>query len=442
MPAGTPEKQHGPMRAFRALRYRNFRLFFIGQGLSLSGTWMQSVAVSWLVFRLTQSELVLGLVAFAGQLPILIISPFAGVLGDRLERRRMLIAVQVLAMAQAFTLAGLTLGGAIQVWHIAALAAILGIANAVEMPTRQAFVIQLIGNRADLGNAIALNSGIFNGSRLIGPAIAGVVVALAGEGVCFALNGASYLAVLAALMMMNITPRRPGTPGPGIFSELKEGLAYAFGFRPIRDLIFTVATISLVAMSFPVLLPIFAGRILGGGSYTYGFLVAATGAGALSGVAFLAMRKNVLGLGRVISAALVIFGAGLFAFSFSRLALLSIGILVVVGFGMIAAMASCNTMVQTLVDEDKRGRVMSLYVMAVMGTAPLGSLLAGSVSSAIGAPYTVRIGGAICVLAGIVFAARLPSFRKIVRPIYREMGIIPEVVAGIQTADELPRSPE
>ena len=318
----------------------------------------------------------------------------------------------------------------------------LGIANAIEMPTRQAFVIEMVGSKADLSNAIALNSGIFNGTRLIGPAVAGIVVAYAGEGVCFAINGASYIAALVALLMMKIPARPAGRPAPGLLSELKEGFAHAFGFRPIRDLILTVATISLVAMSFPVLLPIFAGPLLGGGSHTYGFLVAATGAGALAGVAFLAMRKSVLGLGRIISIALGVFGAGLIAFSFSRSLPLSICILAVVGFGMIATMASCNTMVQTLVDEDKRGRVMSFYVMAVMGTAPLGSILAGSVSSAIGAPYTVRIGGAICIVGGIVFAARLPSLRKIVRPIYRKMGIIPEVAVGIQAADELPRPPE
>jgi MFS family permease len=398
---------------------------------------MQSVAVSWLVFRLTHSEFMLGLVAFAGQAPIFFISPFAGVLGDRLNRRRMLIAVQVVAMAQAFTLAGLTLAGVIRVWEIAALALVLGIVNAVEMPSRQAFVIEMIGNKEDLSNAIALNSGIFNGSRLIGPAIAGVVVALAGEGACFAFNGASYFAALAALLMMNIPRRTAGAPGPGLLSEMKEGLSYIFGFRPIRDLIATVGLISLIAMSFPVLLPIFAGHVLGGGSRTYGFLVAATGAGAIGGVAFLAVRKNVLGLGRIISAALVLFGTGLIAFSFSHSDVLSICILVPVGFGMICTMASCNTMVQTLVDEDKRGRVMSFYVMAVMGTAPLGSLLAGSVSSAIGAPYTVLIGGLICILGGIVFALRLPSLRKIVRPIYRKMGIIPEVAAGIRAADEM-----
>lgn len=428
----------GLNHALRSLRFRNYRLFFIGQGVSLIGTWMQSVATSWLVFRLTHSEMALGLVAFAGQIPILFISPFAGVLGDRINRRSILIAVQVMAMAQAFTLAVLTFTGAIRVWQIALLGLVLGIANAFEMPSRQAFVIEMIDDKAELSNAIALNSGIFNGSRLLGPAIAGFVVARAGEGVCFAANGVSYVAALAALLMMNIAPRRAERKNERILSDLKEGLAYAFGFRPIRDLIATVALISLVAMSFPVILPIFAGSVLHGDSHTYGFLVAATGAGALSGVAFLAMRKSVVGLGRVVSAALVVFGATLAVFSFSRWEALSICILVITGFGMITTMASCNTMVQTIVDEDKRGRVMSIYVMAVMGTAPLGSLLAGGVSAAIGAPKTVLFGGIICILGGIVFALRLPSLRKIVRPIYRKMGIIPEVAAGIQAADEQP----
>ncbi|HOT43507.1 MAG TPA: MFS transporter [Spirochaetota bacterium] len=442
MHASRPKSLGGFRHGLRSLRHRNFRLFFMGQGVSLVGTWMQSVATSWLVFRMTHSEFMLGIVAFAGQVPILFISPFAGVLGDRVNRRYILIAVQAVAMAQAFTLAALTLTGAVRVWQIALLAALLGVTNAFEMPSRHAFVVEMIGDKADLGNAIALNSGIFNGSRLIGPAIAGIVVARAGEGVCFALNGASYVAAMAVFIMMTIKTRPEGRKGTTFLSEIKDGLFYAFGFRPIRDLIATVALISLVAMSFPVLLPIFAGSVLGGDSHTYGFLVAATGAGALAGVAFLAMRRSVLGLGRVISAALVLFGATLIAFSFSRTAALSTGILVLTGFGMITTMASCNTMVQTLVDEDKRGRVMSFYIMAVMGTAPLGSILAGSVSSAIGAPDTVLCGGALCVLGGIVFALRLPSLRRVVRPIYHRMGIVPDDAAGIQAADELPGPPE
>jgi MFS family permease len=442
MHSSDPKIPGGFKLALRALRHRNYRLFFIGQGVSLIGTWMQSIATGWLMFRMTHSEFMLGLLAFSGQIPTFLLSPFAGVLGDRLDRRRILIVVQVVAMIQAFILTGFTLAGIIQVWQIIILAFFLGIANAFEMPSRQAFVVEMVDDKSDLGNAIALNSGMFNGSRLIGPAIAGIVVAIAGEGVCFALNGISYLAAIIAYVLMKIPARKTVRPKARLFTELKEGLQYSFGFRPIRDLIATVAFMSLVAMSFPVLLPIFASRILHGGSYTYGFLVASTGAGALAGVAFLALRKNVLGLGRIISTALIVFGLGLVAFSFSKSAILSICILVPVGFGMIATMASCNTMVQTIVEEDKRGRVMSFYVMAFMGAAPLGSLLAGSVSSAIGAPYTVCIGGILCVLGGIVFFFRLPALRRIIRPIYRKMGIIPEVAIGIQVADELRKPPE
>jgi MFS family permease len=427
MHSGEQKMSGGFKLALRALRHRNYRLFFIGQGVSLIGTWMQTIAAGWLVFRLTHSEFMLGLLAFSGQIPTFLLSPFAGVLGDRMNRRRILIVAQVASMLQAFMLAGLTITGVIQVWHILLLAFLLGVTNAFEMPSRQAFVIEMVDDKSDLGNAIALNSGLFNGSRFIGPAVAGIVVAVAGEGVCFMLNGISYFAAIIAFILMRIPGRETSGPKTRLFSELKEGLLYSFGFRPIRDLIATVALMSLVAMSFPVLLPIFASRILHGGSYTYGFLVASTGAGALAGVAFLAMRKNVLGLGRIISVALMLFGLGLVVFSFSNSAVLSICILAPVGFAMISTMASCNTMVQTIVDEDKRGRVMSFYVMAFMGAAPLGSLLAGSVSSVIGAPYTVCIGGILCILGGIVFAFRLPALRKIIRPIYRKMGIIPEM---------------
>jgi MFS family permease len=428
--------------ALRALRFRNYRLFFFGQGISFIGTWMQSIATSWLVFRMTDSPFMLGLTAFAGQIPVFLISPLAGVLVDRFDRRRILVAVQVLSMAQAFTLAAVTLAGVVQVWQVIALGFCLGMINAFEMPARQSFVILMVEDRADLGNAIALNSGLFNGSRLIGPAIAGLLVAYAGEGVCFLANGVSYLAALVALLMMKITRGGEDRPRARLLAELREGLAHSFGFRPIRDLILTVSLMSLVAMSFPVLLPVFATRIFGGGSHTYGFMVAASGLGALMGTIFLAMRKNVLGLGRVIVAAMLLCGAGLVALSFSRVYPVTLALLVVMGFGMISTMASCNTMVQSIVDEDKRGRVMSLYIMAFMGTAPLGSLITGSVSSVVGPSLTALFGGILCLAGGSVFALRLPALRQIVRPIYRKMGIIPEVAAGIQSADEVEKIPE
>jgi MFS family permease len=426
----------------RALRHRNYRLFFIGQGISLVGTWMQSIAVSWLIYRLTHSEFMLGLVAFAGQIPILVLSPFAGVLGDRISRHRILIIVQILAMTQSFILAGITLTGSIQVWQIGLLSLFLGIINAFDMPSRQAFVIEMIGDKADLGNAIALNSAIFNGARLVGPMTAGFLVAFAGEGVCFILNGLSYLAALTAFLRMHIPVRKTLQKGERIFLHMKEGLAYVLGFSPIRDLLITVSFISLVAFSFPVLLPVFASHILQGSSLTYGFLAASWGVGALIGTIFLASRKSVLGLGRVINVSLFISGIGLVLFSFSKWFVLSLAVLAATGFGMIATLASCNTIVQTIVAEEKRGRVMSFYVMALMGSAPFGSFIFGSVSSAIGAPFTVLAGGVLCIAIAFVVALRLPSFRKIVRPIYRGMGIIPEVAIGIQTADEMRKPPE
>jgi MFS family permease len=426
----------------RAVKHRNYRLFFIGQGVSLVGTWMQSVAASWLVFRLTQSEFMLGLNAFIGQVPVLLISPMAGVLGDRISRHRILIIVQILSIVQACLLAAITLTGRVQVWHIFLLSLFLGIVNAFEMPSRQAFVIEMLEDKSDLGNAIALNSGLFNGARLVGPSIAGIIVALAGEGVCFIVNAASYGAALTALLLMKLRPRNVEKKITGFFTEMKEGLSYIFRFSPIRDLIITVSLTSLVAMSLPVLMPVFASRILHGSSLTYGFLVASSGFGSLAATIFLASRKSVLGLGKVIKAALFIFGIGLLLFSYSRSVILSMALLAAVGFGMILTMASCNTIVQTIVEEEKRGRVMSFYVMAFMGSAPLGSLLAGSVSSSIGAPFTVGISGVICLIGGVLFALRLPHLRKLVRPVYKHMGIIPEVAIGIQAADELRKPPE
>ncbi len=426
----------------RAVRHRNYRLFFVGQGISLVGTWMQSVAASWLVFRLTQSEFMLGLNAFIGQVPILLLSPLAGVLGDRISRRRILIAVQILSIIQACLLAAITLAGLAQVWHIFMLSLFLGLVNAFEMPSRQAFVIEMLEDKSDLSNAIALNSGLFNGARLVGPSIAGLVVAFAGEGICFVVNAVSYGAALAALLFMTIRPRKAKKRTSGFYAELKEGLAYIFGFSPIRDLIITVSFTSLVAMVLPVLMPVFAGHILHGSSLTYGFLVASSGFGSLAATIFLASRKSVLGLGRLIKIALFISGIGLLLFAYSRSVILSMAVLVPVGFGIILTMASCNTIVQTIVEEEKRGRVMSFYVMAFMGSAPIGSLMAGSVSSTIGVPLTVGISGLLCIIGGVIFALRLPHLRKLVRPVYRHMGIIKEVAIGLQTTDELRKPPE
>ncbi|MBN1533144.1 MAG: MFS transporter [Spirochaetes bacterium] len=423
--------------ALRALRHRNYRLFFLGQGISLIGTWMQSVAVAWLVFRLTRSEFMLGIVGFSSQIPAFLLSPIAGVLGDRINRHRILVAAQVLALLQALTIAAITILEVVHVWHVVALSALLGLINAFDMPTRQAFVIEMIDDKNDLGNAIALNSAIFNGSRLVGPAVAGVLIALWGEGVCFLVNGLSFIAVIAALVAMRVPERERVDHARRILDEMKEGFRYVLAFTPIRDLLMLISIISFISMAFPVVLPVFAVHVLGGGSHTYGFLVASTGCGALGGTLYLASRKSVVGLGRLILACLSISGVALLALGFSGSPVLAAALLAVVGFGLIVSIASCNTMIQTIVDEDKRGRVMSFYTMSFMGTAPLGSLFSGSVSSAIGVPPTIVIGGIMSLAGAAFFARRLPDIRRKVRPIYRRMGIIPEVAMGIQSATDI-----
>jgi MFS family permease len=427
--------------ALRALRYRNYRLFFLGQGISLIGTWMQSVAVGWFVYRLTGSPFYLGLVGFSGQIPAFLFSPFAGALSDRMNRQKILIVTQVLAMIQALLLAFGTIFNIISIWSVIALSFFLGFINAFDMPIRQAFVIEMVDDKSDLSNAIALNSGLFNASRLIGPAIAGVLINITSEGVCFLINGLSYVAAIAALANMRIGLKKTNNHNTRIITDIKDGFSYVYRFTPIRDLLIIISMIGLVGMSFPILLPVFATSILHGDSHTFGFLVSSTGIGALIGTVFLAFRKTVLGLGRIIGLTIFVFSIGLSAFSFSTNTLLSMALLVIIGFGMIVTVASCNTIMQTIVDEDKRGRVMSFYTMAFMGSAPIGSLLAGTLSSAIGAPHTIIFGGIISLIVGIVFFMRLPLMRKRIRPIYSKMGIIPEVALGLQAANELRKPP-
>lgn len=411
---------------FRALYSRNYRLFFGGQGISLIGTWMQQIAMSWLVYRLTNSVFLLGIIGFSSQICSFIFSPFAGVLSDRWNRHRILIATQSLAMVQAFILAALTLTGVIAVHHLIILAFFLGFVNAFDMPTRQAFVVQMVGKREDLGNAIALNSFLFNGARLVGPSVAGVLISILGEGMCFFFNGLSFLAVIIALLAMKVTFHKGQSERHHILRELKEGFAYAFGFQPIRSVLFFLGWISMVGMAITILMPVFAKNILHGGSQTYGFLMAAIGVGAVIGAIFLASRRSVLGLGKIIVIAAGIFGIGLISFSLSHVLWLSLFLLLVTGFGMMVQMASSNTIIQTVVDEDKRGRMMSLYVMAFMGMAPFGSLAGGSLAARIGASNTLIIGGASCILGSFLFARKLPLIRKMVRPIYVRKGILSE----------------
>jgi MFS family permease len=428
---------------FRALSNKNYQLFFTGQSISLIGTWMTRIATSWLVYRLTGSALLLGVVGFAGQIPSFLLAPFAGVLVDRWNRHRLLVTTQVLALVQSLALAILTLTGVIRIWHVIALSVFQGLINAFDMPARQAFVVEMVDRREDLANAIALNSSMVNAARLLGPSIGGVVIAAVGEGWCFMADAISYLAVIASLVAMTITPRMTrATKDANILQQLREGWTYAARFAPIRDVLLLLALVSLVGMPYTVLMPVFANEILHGGPSTLGWLMAASGVGALAGALLLAARKSVLGLGKYIPLTAAAFGAGLVAFSFTRVLWLSLLLMIVTGFGFMVQMAASNTVLQTIVDEDKRGRVMSFYTMAFMGTAPFGSLLAGWVADKIGAPHTLLFGGIGCVLGALWFATTLPRLRRDVTPIYVKIGILPEVAQGIQQTSELSVPPE
>jgi MFS family permease len=416
--------------AWRALRHRNYRLYFTGQSISLIGTWMTRIATSWLVYRLTGSALLLGVVGFAGQIPTFLLAPFAGVLVDRINRRNLLVWTQVLAGVQSLAMAALTLAKVITVHEIIALSAFQGLINAFDMPGRQAFVVQMISDdptnpdKQDLGNAIALTSSMVNLARLVGPALAGIVIAAVGEGYCFAIDGFSYIAVVASLLMMNITlapVRRAAAP---IFEQLKEGWSYVTTFSPIRTILTLFALLSLMGMPFVVLMPIFASQVLHGGPHTLGFLMGASGVGALVSALSLAFRKTVRGLTTMIQISAAIFGAGLVLFGLSSNLVLSLLLMTVVGFGMMQGMAASNTVIQTLVPEDKRGRVMSFYTMAFVGMAPFGSLLAGFLAHRFGAPHAIMITGSFCLAGSLWFSTRLKSIRRIMRPIYIDMGIM------------------
>jgi MFS family permease len=413
---------------FRAFKSRNYRLFFGGQGISLIGTWMTTTATIWLVYQLTNSALMLGLVGFANQIPNFILTPFAGVLVDRWDRHRTLIITQILAMIQSLTLAGLALTGTINIWYIVVLSIFQGLINAFDMPARQTFVVEIVETREDLGNAIALNSSMFSGGRLIGPAIAGIVIAAAGSSVCFLIDGLSYIAVIAALLAMKITPRMTKDihVNENIFKKLQEGFNYAFGFAPIRSILLLIALVSFMGMPYTVLAPIFATQILHGGANTLGFLMAFSGLGSLIGGVYLSSRSSVVGLGKIIAIAPALFGIGLIIFSLSTTLWLSLLAMLLVGFSLILNVSSSNTLLQTIVDEDKRGRVMSFYTMSFIGMVTFGNLLAGSLANKIGAPITLMLGGIFCILGSIIFSRQLPNLRRLVRPIYSKMGLISE----------------
>jgi len=422
-------------RLTRALRHRNYRLFFSGQSVSLVGTWITRVATSWLVYRLTGSELLLGLVSFCGQIPTMLLAPFAGVLVDRWDRHRLLVLTQAASMLQSFVLAVLTLRHEITVPWLLGLQIVQGVINAFDTPARQAFVVEMVEDRADLANAIALNSSMVNGSRIIGPSIGGLLIAAVGEGWCFLADAVSYLFVIASLLMMRLPSARSARVEARVLEELRVGYRYVRESAPIRTALVVLAIVSTMAMPYTVLMPAYAAEVLHGGPNTLGLLMTASGVGALGGGLYLASRQSVVGLGRVAAYSTLIFGAGLVAFAFTTSLWVALAVLPFVGAGFMVEMAATNTVLQTLVTDDLRGRVMAFYTMAFFGTAPLGSLLAGLAADRIGARWTIAAGGVISVAAGFWLVSRLPALRAIVRPIYIERGIlpVPAVDSGTKT---------
>lgn len=410
--------------AWRALRHRNFRLFFSGQSISLIGTWMTRIATAWLVYRLTGSALLLGLVSFIGQIPTFLLAPFAGVLVDRMNRRHVLLWTQTLAMVQSLAMAALTLAHRITIHEILWLSAFQGLVNAFDMPGRQAFLVQMVEDREDLSNAIAINSSMVNIARLIGPSLAGLIIAATNEGYCFLIDGVSYLAVIASLLMMRVHVAAVKRAATSMFEQLKEGWTYVSGFAPIRTILLLFALVSLMGMPFVVLMPVFAAKVLHGGPHTLGFLMGAMGVGALISALSLVVRRSVRGLTKMIPIAAAVFGVGLLLFGLSHVLWLSLLLMLVTGFGMMQGLTASNTIIQTLVTEDKRGRVMSYYTMAFVGMAPFGSLLAGALAHWIGAPETVMISGVAVIAGSAWFWSRLKSIRKEMRPVYEELGII------------------
>jgi MFS family permease len=422
--------------AWRALRHRNFELFFVGQSISVIGTWMTRLATSWLVYRMTHSALLLGIVSFAGQIAAFVLGPVAGVWVERLNRRKMLVWTQALAAVQSLALAALTLAHVINLWEIIALTVMQGLINSFDMPGRQSFLVQMVEDRNDLSNAIAINSSMANGARLIGPAIAGLLIAAVGEGWCFLIDGFSYFAVIASLLMMRIKPVDIRRSTSSMFEQMREGWDYVRTFRPIRTILTLFALTSLMGYPYMVLLPVFAGQMLHGGAATLGWLTAASGIGAFVSALSLAVRKSVVGLTRMLQIAAAVLGSALILFGLSHTLWLSLLLMVFAGFGLIQGASVSNTIIQSLVTEDKRARVMSYYTMAFFGASPFGSLLAGLLAHRIGAPLTVIITGAFCVAGSLWFTLEMPKIKAVMRPIYEEMGLLPareiEVIPDVE----------
>ncbi|MFL6307365.1 MAG: MFS transporter [Candidatus Sulfotelmatobacter sp.] len=428
--------------AWRALRHRNFKLFFAGQSISVIGTWMTRMATSWLVYRLTHSALLLGIVSFAGQIISFALGPFAGVWVERLNRRKLLVTTQAAAAVQSLAMAGLTLAHVITLWEIIALTALQGLINAFDMPGRQSFLVEMVqmgDDRSDLSNAIALNSSMANGARLIGPAIAGLVIGAFGEGWCFLIDGVSYFAVVASLLLMRMqrsnVPSDPQRHAVTMLEQMREGWDYVRTSAPIRTTLLLFALVSLMGWPYSILLPIFAGQVLHGGPHTLGWLTGASGIGALASALSLAVRKSAVGLIRMVQIAPAIFGGGLILFGLSHVLWLSLVLMVLVGFGMMQCASAANTIIQSLVTNDKRARVMSYYTMAFFGSAPFGSLLAGALAHRIGAPCTVIVTGAFCVAGSLWFTFQLPKVNAVIGPIYRQMGLVPAQDIDVASGD-------
>lgn len=433
--ASRPQNAVPRAGVFRALNQHNYRLYFSGQSLSLIGTWMTRVATSWLIYRLTGSAWMLGVIGFLGQIPTFLMGPFAGVWVDRWSRHRTLVWTQVLSMAQSFALGALAFSGHIAVWHVAVLSVAQGIINAFDTPARQAFLIELVEDRSVLANAIALNSTMVNMARLIGPSLGGILIAAVGEGWCFTLDGISYVAVIASLLMMRLGAQPTRHPEEeNLWRELQEGFGYVTRSVPIRAILLLLAVVSLVGMPYAVLLPIFASQVFHGGPHTLGLLMAATGVGALAAALSMAARRSILGLGRRIGLAATLFGAALLVFSFSRSLPLSLLMLFAVGFAMMQHMASSNTILQTISDPGKRGRVMSYYTMAFMGMTPFGALFGGAMAARFGAPCALAVSGVVCLACAGIYFLHLPAIRRALRPIYVELGILPQMSAAMPTA--------
>jgi MFS family permease len=411
--------------AWRALRHRNFQLFFVGQSISVIGNWMTKLAITWLVYRLTHSALLLGIVGFAGQIISFLLGPLAGVWVERVDRRKLLVCTQAAAAVQSLALAALTLAHVINLQEILALAALQGLINAFDMPGRQSFLVQMVEDRQDLSNAIAINSSMANGARLIGPAIAGMLIGAVGEGWCFLLDGLSYLAVIASLLLMRIRPLELPRRESSMLEQMREGWDYVRTFRPIRSILLLFALVSLMGYPYSVLLPVFANQVLHGGAMTLGWLSAASGVGAMIAALALAVRKSVVGLTRSVQVAAALLGGALILFGFSQSLWLSLLLMGLAGFGLVQNASASNTIIQSLVPEDKRARVMGYFTMAFFGAAPFGSLLAGMLAHRIGAPHTVVLTGACCIAGALWFTLDLPKVHAAMRPVYQELGLLP-----------------